>query len=86
MIKRKMYRVRYHMINNTGIVNNTGKAISFSGLFTYEYYEDAVDELLDLGFEPYSTLGSSFSWKRNTDREGFYTLGTIEIVDEFYDE
>ena len=53
--------------------------------YTYETmpdYEDAVDELLDLGFEPYGTLGSSFSWKRDTDREGFYTLGTIGRVDE----
>lgn len=82
MIKRKMYRVRYHMINNTGKLNNTGKVISFSGLCTYEYYEDAVDEMSDLGFKPYRTLGSSFSWKRDTDRKGFYTLGTIERVDE----
>ena len=56
--------------------------ISFPSMFTYEYYEDAVDEMLDLGFEPYSTLGSSFSWKREAGKEGYYTLGTIEIVDE----
>ena len=82
MIKRKMYQVRYHMINNTGRLNNAGKVISFPSILTHEYYEDAVDELLDLMFEPCSTLGSSFSWKRDTDREGFYTLGTIERVDE----
>ena len=82
---RKVYQVRYHMVDSTennGEVTNTGKVLSFPSVFTYEYYEDAVDELLVLGFEPCSTLGSSFSWKRDTDREGFYTLGTIERVDE----
>ena len=82
MIKRKMYQVRYYMINNTGRLNNTGKEITFPSIFTHEYYEDAVDELLGLRFEPCSTLGSSFSWKRETGREGFYTLGTIESGDE----
>ena len=75
---RKVYQVRYHMVDST----HTGKVISFPSIFTHEYYEDAVDELLDLMFEPCSTLGSSFSWKRETGREGFYTLGTIERVDE----
>lgn len=79
MITRKVYQVRYHM------VNDNGKILSFPSVCTYEYYEDAVDEMLDLGFEPYGTLGSSFSWKRDTDREGFYTLGTIERVDEFHE-
>ena len=79
MVARKMYQVRYHMVDGT---YNTGKVISFPSVFTHEYYEDAVDELLDLGFKPCGTLGSSFSWKRNTDRGGFYTLGTIERVDE----
>ena len=77
-MSRKVYQVRYHMVDE--VCN--GKVLSFPSVFTYEYYEDAVDELLDLGFEPCSTLGSSFSWKRNTDRERFYTLGTIERVDE----
>lgn len=76
-VSRKVYQVRYHMVD---IIR--GKVISFSSVFTYEYYEDAVDEMLGLGFEPYDTLGSSFSWKRSTDKEGCYTLGTIERVDE----
>ena len=79
MMTRKVYQVRYHMVDDK---DSTGKVLSFPSVFTYEYYEDAVDEMLDLGFEPYGTLGSSFSWKRDTDREGFYTLGTIESVDE----
>ena len=78
---RKVYQVRYHMVDEV----YNGKVLSFPSVCTYEYYEDAVDEMLDLGFEPYGTLGSSFSWKRDTDKEGFYTLGTIEIEDEFYD-
>ena len=77
-MSRKVYQVRYHMVDE--VCN--GKVLSFPSVFTYEYYEDAVDEMLDLGFEPYDTFGSSFSWKRDTDREGFYTLGTIERVDE----
>ena len=79
MMTRKVYQVRYHMVDD---INNNGKVLSFPSVFTYEYYEDAVDEMLDLGFEPYGTLGSSFSWKRDTDKEGYYTLGTIERVDE----
>ena len=79
MMSRKVYQVRYHMVNDT---DNTGKVLSFPSVCTYEYYEDAVDEMLDLGFEPYDTLGSSFSWKRDTGKEGFYTLGTIEKVVE----
>lgn len=82
MMSRKVYRVRYHMVDDTKRIGDTGRVISFPSVFAYEYYEDAVDELLDLGFEPYGTLGSSFSWKRDTDRERFYTLGTIERVDE----
>lgn len=76
---RKVYQVRYHMVDHT---ENTGKVLSFPSVCTYEYYEDAIDEMLDLGFEPYAILGSRLSWKRETDREGFYTLGTIERVDE----
>lgn len=77
-----MYQVRYHMVDHSFKRTSKVEMLSFPSVFTYEYYEDAVDEMLDLGFEPYDTLGSSFSWKRDTDREGFYTLGTIERVDE----
>lgn len=83
MVSRKVYQVRYHMVDsNTDNDTKTGKVISFPSVFTYEYYEDAVDEMLDLDFKPYDTLGSSFSWKRDTDKEGYYTLGTIERVND----
>ena len=81
-MSRKVYQVRYHMVDHSFKRTSKVETISFPSVFAYEYYEDAVDEMLDLGFEPYGTLGSSFSWKRDTDREGFYTLGTIESVDE----
>lgn len=82
MVKRKVYRVRYHMVDTSGKIGDIGKVVSFSGIFTYEYFEDAADELLELGFEPHGTLGSKLVWKRCTGKEGFYTLGTVERVEE----